>query len=89
LDEATASVDSYSERVLQQGLRRLLKGRTTVVIAHRLSTVRDADIILVSDSGRIVEQGRHEELLRRSGLYARLYEMVYAPLAVRTRPATS
>jgi ATP-binding cassette subfamily B protein len=89
LDEATASVDSYSEHVLQQGLRHLLKGRTTVVIAHRLSTIRDADLILVIDNGRLVEQGRHEELLRRSGLYARLYEMVYAPLAVRTRPAAS
>ncbi len=80
LDEATASVDSYSERVLQQGLQNLLRGRTTVVIAHRLSTIRDADLILVIDDGRLVEQGRHQELLRRGGLYARLYEMVYAPL---------
>lgn len=81
LDEATASVDSYSEHILQQGLRNLLKGRTTVVIAHRLSTIRDADLILVIDNGKLVEQGRHDELLRRGGLYARLYEMVYAPLA--------
>jgi ATP-binding cassette subfamily B multidrug efflux pump len=80
LDEATASVDSYSERVLQQGLQNLLKDRTTVVIAHRLSTVRDADLILVIDDGRLAEQGRHQELLRRGGLYARLYEMVYTPL---------
>ena len=80
LDEATASVDSYSERVLQQGLQNLLKGRTTVVIAHRLSTIRDADLILVIDNGRLVAQGRHQELLRRGGLYARLYEMAYAPL---------
>jgi ATP-binding cassette subfamily B protein len=81
LDEATASVDSYSERVLQQGLRNLQKGRTTVVIAHRLSTVRDADLILVIESGRVVDRGRHKELLRRGGLYARLYELVYAPMA--------
>jgi ATP-binding cassette subfamily B protein len=81
LDEATASVDSYSEHILQQGLRQLLKGRTTVVIAHRLSTIRDADLILVIDRGRLVEQGQHQELLHRSGLYARLYEMFYAPLA--------
>ncbi len=81
LDEATASVDSYSEHVLQQGLQHLLKGRTTVVIAHRLSTIRDADLILVLDNGHIVEQGRHVELMRHGGLYTRLYEMLYAPLA--------
>lgn len=89
LDEATASVDSYSEHVLQQGLGHLLKGRTTVVIAHRLSTIRDADLILVLDNGRIVEQGRHEELLGLGGLYTRLYKMIYAPLAARARPSTS
>jgi ATP-binding cassette subfamily B protein len=86
LDEATASVDSYSEHVLQQGLQNLLKGRTTIVIAHRLSTIRDADLILVIDHGRLIEQGRHEELLRSGGLYARLYEMIYARLGVRTKP---
>jgi ATP-binding cassette subfamily B protein len=80
LDEATASVDSYSEHILQQSLQYLMKGRTTLVIAHRLSTVRDADTIIVLDKGQIVEEGRHDELLRHGGLYTRLYEMTYAPL---------
>ena len=80
LDEATASVDSYSEHLLQEGIKQLLKGRTTVIIAHRLSTVRDADNIIVLDNGRIVGQGRHEELLALGGLYTRLYQMTYAPV---------
>ncbi len=80
LDEATASIDSYSEHVLQKGVRHLMQGRTTLVIAHRLSTIHDADSIVVLDKGRVVEQGRHEELLRLGGLYSRLYAMTYASL---------
>jgi ATP-binding cassette subfamily B protein len=85
LDEATASVDSYSEHVLQQALKRLLQGRTAVVIAHRLSTIRDASRIVVLDKGRIVEEGRHEDLLARGDLYSRLSEMTYASVAARVR----
>jgi len=73
LDEATASVDSESERLIQEGVERLLAGRTALVIAHRLSTVRDADRIVVISKGRIVEEGRHDQLLAQNGEYARLY----------------
>jgi ATP-binding cassette subfamily B protein len=73
LDEATAHLDSESEAAVQEALRHALTGRTSLVIAHRLSTVRDADVILVIDQGRIVEQGTHHTLLSQSGLYAELY----------------
>ncbi len=75
LDEATASLDVESERQVQDALERLQQGRTTVVVAHRLSTIRDADLICVIDQGRLVEQGRHEALYAQGGLYARLYDL--------------
>jgi ATP-binding cassette, subfamily B, multidrug efflux pump len=78
LDEATASIDSYTERQIQLALKRLLEGRTGIVIAHRLATIRGADRIIVLNRGRIVETGTHRELLQKRGLYHRLYSMNYA-----------
>jgi ABC-type multidrug transport system fused ATPase/permease subunit len=75
LDEATSSVDTQTERVIQEALARLLQGRTAFVIAHRLSTVVNADRIVVIQDGRIVEQGSHTELLARGGIYYQLYSM--------------
>ncbi len=77
LDEATSSLDSESEALIQEGLTELMRGRTTFVIAHRLSTIRKADTILVVESGEIVERGRHEALLARGGRYADLYNRQY------------
>src|SRR5439155_17167641 len=73
LDEATANVDVHSEAAIEQGLRRLLAGRTAIVIAHRLSTVINADRIAVLEGGRIVETGAHDELIEAGGAYERLY----------------
>ncbi|GAA4341739.1 lipid A export permease/ATP-binding protein MsbA [Pigmentiphaga soli] len=77
LDEATSALDNESERQVQASLERLMKGRTTLVIAHRLSTVQNADRIIVLDQGRIVEQGNHAELLAANGLYAALYRLQF------------
>jgi subfamily B ATP-binding cassette protein MsbA len=80
LDEATSALDAKSEQLVQQALSNLMKGRTTLVIAHRLATVRKADRIVVLDGGEVKETGTHEELLKRAnGLYSRLYELQFTP----------
>jgi ABC-type multidrug transport system fused ATPase/permease subunit len=77
LDEATSALDAESEHLIQEALANLRKGRTTLVIAHRLSTVRSADRILVIECGRIAESGTHESLCRENGLYQKLYELQF------------
>jgi ATP-binding cassette, subfamily B, bacterial MsbA len=78
LDEATSALDTESERAVQSALDELMKGRTTLCIAHRLSTVLHADVIVVLDQGRIIEQGRHEELVQRGGVYQKLHALQFA-----------
>ncbi|MBX3059710.1 MAG: ABC transporter ATP-binding protein [Anaerolineae bacterium] len=82
LDEATSHLDSVSEALIQEALQRIMQGRSSLVIAHRLSTILAADKILVMDKGRLVEQGKHEELLAQGGLYATLYETQFKPVEV-------
>ena len=77
LDEATSALDTELERQIQQQLEHLMRGRTTLVIAHRLSTVEKADRIIVMEAGRMVETGTHAELLQRNGQYAVLYRMQF------------
>lgn len=81
LDEATSSVDTRTEERIQKAMNNLMKGRTSFVIAHRLSTIKDADVILVMRDGDIIEQGNHEELLRKGGFYADLYNSQFEETA--------
>jgi len=78
LDEATSALDAESERLVQKALANLMKDKTSIVIAHRLSTVRKADLIVVLERGRIVQTGTHQELLVEGGKYKRLYELQFA-----------
>jgi len=83
LDEATSSVDTETEILIQDALRKVLKGRTSIIIAHRLSTIQNVDRILVMHKGRIVEEGTHRELLARGGIYTKLYQLQYRDQEVR------
>ncbi len=81
MDEATSNVDTRTEKEIQDAMRRIMQNRTSIVIAHRLSTTRDSDLIVVMDHGRIVESGNHEELLGAKGKYYELYITQYAGFA--------
>ena len=79
LDEATSSIDTRTEMHIQQAFQTMMRGRTSFVVAHRLSTVREADVILVMRDGHVVETGRHDALLAKNGFYAELYNSQFAP----------
>lgn len=78
LDEATSSIDTRTEIRIQRAFEKLMKGRTSFIVAHRLSTIKNADIILVMKDGNIIEQGNHESLLAQNGFYANLYNSQFA-----------
>ena len=78
LDEATSSIDTRTEIKIQSAFARLMNGRTSFIVAHRLSTIQEADVILVMKDGHIIEQGTHEELLKKQGFYANLYQSQFA-----------
>jgi ABC-type multidrug transport system fused ATPase/permease subunit len=79
LDEATSNIDTNTERIMQRALRKLTKGRTSLTIAHRLSTVTESDRIIVLEHGNIVEEGPHKDLLKKQGLYAKMYQTLSSP----------
>ena len=80
LDEATSSIDTRTEQRVQTAFSRLMEGRTSIVVAHWLSTIREADVILVMRDGKVIERGKHEELLSQNGFYAELYNSQFAVL---------
>ena len=78
LDEATSNIDTRTEILVQEAFQKMMEGRTSFVVAHRLSTIREADVILVMNQGHVVEQGTHQELLAKDGFYANLYNSQFA-----------
>ena len=84
LDEATSSIDTRTELKIQSAFRKMMQGRTSFIVAHRLSTIREADLILVMKEGHIIEQGTHESLLRQGGFYSELYQSQFAGSAKST-----
>ena len=78
LDEATSSIDTRTEQRIQRAFTKLMNGRTSFIVAHRLSTIKEADLILVMNNGNIIEQGTHSELLEKGGFYAKLYNSQFA-----------
>jgi ATP-binding cassette subfamily B protein len=89
LDEATSNIDTETEEMIQDGLKEVLRNRTSLIIAHRLSTVREADRILVMHKGRVVEEGRHDDLLKQDGVYAQLYRRQFAQMGMEAADSSS